>query len=166
MNKQITHIYEGRLQAAGMRFAVVCARFNDFFVARLLDAAVDTIVRHGGSADLISVAWVPGAFEIPVVARQLATAGSHDAIIALGMVIQGATTHAQYINSEVAGGLGTIARETGIPVVYGVVTVENLDQATERSGSKAGNRGASAAQTAIEMVDLMRQLKGAPAGSQ
>lgn len=158
MKAEPAQTFEGHLDAAGTRFGIVCARFNEFFVARLLEGAIDTILRSGGSADRITVAWVPGSYEIPVVARRFAISGTVDAVIALGMVVQGSTTHAQFINSEVAGGLGALARETGIPMVYGVVTTETLEQAMERSGTKAGNRGASAAATAIEMANLLRAM--------
>jgi 6,7-dimethyl-8-ribityllumazine synthase len=150
--------YEGGLQAKGMRFGLVCARFNDFFVSKLVDGAIDCLLRHGAAATDIETAWVPGSFEIPLVAQRLAASGQYDAVIALGVVIQGSTAHANYVNAEVSKGLAQVSLASGVPVIYGVVTTENIEQAIERSGSKAGNRGASAAATAIEMVDLMRQL--------
>ena len=150
--------YEGGLQAKGMRFGLVCARFNDFFVPKLVDGAIDCLLRHGAAATDIETAWVPGSFEIPLVAQRLAVSGQYDAVIALGVVIQGSTAHANYVNAEVSKGLAQVSLASGVPVIYGVVTTENIEQAIERSGSKAGNRGASAAATAIEMVDLMRQL--------
>ena len=116
LDKQPKNVYEGQVNAKGLKFAIVCARFNEFFVARLLEGAVDCIVRHGGSAADVSVAWVPGSFEIPVVARKMATSGKYDAIISLGVVIQGATAHAQFINNQVAAGLSNIGAETGVPV--------------------------------------------------
>ena len=150
--------YEGKLNASGLRFAIVCARFNDIFVSQLLGGAVDCLLRHGASEnDLVSV-WVPGSFEIPLVAQQLADSSKFDAIICLGVVIQGSTAHASYINAEVSKGLAQISLSRKLPVIYGVVTTENIEQAIERSGSKAGNRGASAAVTAIEMVNLLKQL--------
>lgn len=153
--------HEGILNGKGMRFAIVCARFNSFFVSKLLDGAIDTLLRHGCSARDIEVAWVPGSFEIPVVAKRFAESKQFDAVIGLGCVIQGATAHANYVNEEVSKGLAQIALETSIPNIYAVVTVENIEQAIERSGSKAGNRGSSAAETAIEMASL---LKGLPKG--
>ena len=150
--------YEGMLSANGMRFAIVCARFNSFFVTKLLEGAIDTLTRHGAKSKDIEVAWVPGSFEIPVVAKRMADSGKYDAVIALGVVIQGSTTHANYINAEVSKGLAQISLESGVPAIYAVVTTENIEQAIERSGSKAGNRGASAAESAIEMASLMKQL--------
>ncbi len=151
-------VYEGQLVATGLKAAIVCSRFNEFFTSKLLEGAIDCLERHGCKTADIEVAWVPGSFEIPLAAERLAASGRYDAVIALGVVIQGATAHAGYINSEVAKGLAHASLAHGLPVVYGVVTVENIEQAIERSGSKAGNRGASAAATAIEMVNLLKQL--------
>ena len=162
MKPEVT-VYEGTMNAAGLKVGIVCSRFNEFFVSKLLDGAIDTLVRHGASAGDIGVAWVPGSFEIPFTVQQLAKSGKYDALIALGVVIQGSTAHADYINSEVAKGLAQVSTVHGIPVIYGVVTTENIEQAIERSGSKAGNRGATAAQTAIEMGNLMRVLPKADA---
>jgi len=150
--------YQGELTATGLRFGIVCSRFNEFFTSKLLDGAVDCITRHGGRAEDTEVAWVPGSFEIPLVANRLAASGRYDAIIALGVVIQGATAHASYINSQVSRGLAQVSADSGLPVIYGVVTTESIEQAIERSGTKAGNRGASAAMSAIEMANLMRAL--------
>ncbi|OQC17266.1 MAG: 6,7-dimethyl-8-ribityllumazine synthase [Lentisphaerae bacterium ADurb.Bin082] len=150
--------YEGTLIAKGLRFGLVCARFNEFFVSKLLGGAVDCLLRHGASAEDIESAWVPGSYEIPLVAQRMAASGRYDAIIALGVVIQGSTAHASYVNAEVSKGLAQVSLASGIPVIYGVVTTENIEQAIERSGSKAGNRGAAAAASAIEMADLMRKL--------
>ena len=150
--------YEGKLSAAGLRFGIVCARFNDIFVSQLKDGAVDCLMRHGARDADISIAWVPGSFEIPLVAQRMADSGQFDAVICLGVVIQGSTAHASYINAEVSKGLAQISLTRKMPVIYGVVTTENIEQAIERSGSKAGNRGASAAATAIEMVNLLKQL--------
>ena len=158
MDKQVKKVYEGSLEARGLKFGIVCSRFNEFFTSRLLEGAVDTIVRHGASADDIAVAWAPGSYEVPFIARKLAASSKYDAIIALGMVIQGATAHANYINSQVANSLAAISRDTGVPVIYGVVTTENLEQATERSGSKHGNRGVAAATAAIEMANLLKAM--------
>ena len=159
MNKQVGTVFEGALTAQGMKFGVVCARFNDFFVSKLLDGAVDAIVRHGGDAKKIAVAYVPGSYEIPFAVKKLLATKKYDAVIALGVVIQGATPHAGYINSEVSKCLAQLGLESGIPVTYGLVTADNLDQAVERSGSKAGNKGGDAARAAIEMVNLTRSIK-------
>ena len=159
MNKQIGEVFEGALTAKGMKFGIVCARFNDFFVSKLLDGAVDVIVRHGGDAKKISVAYVPGSYEIPFAVKKMLATKKFDAVIALGVVIQGATPHAGYINSEVAKCLAQLGLESGIPVTYGLITADNLDQAVERSGCKAGNKGGDAALAAIEMVNLNRSIK-------
>ena len=151
-------VYEGELMASGLRFGIVCSRFNEFFTSKLLEGAMDAIVRHGGRVEDVEIAWVPGSFEVPVIARRLAATGRYDAVIALGVVIQGATPHAQYINAEVAKGLAQASAEYGLPVVYGVVSANTIEQAIERSGTKAGNRGASAAATAIEMANLLKKL--------
>lgn len=158
MDKKIGKVYEGALTAKGIRFGIVCARFNDFFTSRLLDGAVDAIVRHGGDASQVSVAYVPGSYEVPFAVKKMLQTGAFDAVIALGVVIQGATPHAGYINSEVAKGLAQLGMEFGIPVTYGMVTADNLDQAVERSGCKAGNKGVDAALAAIEMVNLTRNI--------
>ena len=158
MDKKIGKVYEGALTAKGIRFGIVCARFNDFFTSRLLDGAVDAIVRHGGDAAQVSVAYVPGSYEVPFAVKKMLQTGAFDAVIALGVVIQGATPHAGYINSEVAKGLAQLGMEFGIPVTYGMVTADNLDQAVERSGCKAGNKGVDAALAAIEMVNLTRSI--------
>ena len=148
-------IYEGMLNAKGLRIGIVCARFNDFFVNELLGGALDTLRRLGGDPDDVDVAWVPGSFEIPLVISKMMDTGKYDATIALGMVIRGSTTHADHINSQVSKALGQLALEKGIPAVYGVVSTENIEQAIERSGTKAGNRGADAARTAVEMANLL-----------
>ena len=158
MDKKIGKVYEGALTAKGIRFGIVCARFNDFFTSRLLDGAVDAIVRHGGDAAQVSVAYVPGSYEVPFAVKKMLQTGAFDAVIALGVVIQGATPHAGYINSEVAKGLAQLGMEFGIPVTYGMVTADNLDQAVERSGCKSGNKGVDAALAAIEMVNLTRSI--------
>ncbi len=150
--------YEGGLNAAGLRFAIVCSRFNEFFVSKLLGGAVDCQLRHGASAKDIETAWVPGSYEIPLVAKKLVASGRYHGVIALGVVIQGSTAHANYVNAEVSKGLAQVSLESGVPVIYGVVTTENIEQAIERSGCKAGNRGSTAAETAIEMANLLRVL--------
>ena len=159
MNKQVGTVFEGALTAENMKFGIVCARFNNFFVSKLLDGAVDVIVRHGGDAKKISVAYVPGSYEIPFAVKKMLATGKFDAVIALGVVIQGATPHAGYINSEVAKCLAQLGLESGVPVTYGLITADNLDQAVERSGCKAGNKGGDAARAAIEMVNLSRSIK-------
>ena len=158
MQTNVKCTYEGKMVATGLRFAIVCSRFNEFFTSKLLEGAVDCILRHDGSAEDVEIAWVPGSFEIPLVVQRLAASARYDAIIAIGVVIQGATAHANYINSQVSRGLAQTSTQFGIPVIYGVVTVESIEQAIERSGTKAGNRGASAATAAIEMANLMKTL--------
>ena len=158
MDKTVKSVYEGPLSAGGLKFALVCSRFNEFFVSKLLAGAVDTIVRHGGNPDDITVAWVPGSFELPFVCRKLAVSGKFDAVVAIGVVIQGATSHASQINGQVSKAIGQIGLETGVPVIYGLVTTENIEQAIERSGTKAGNRGADVALAAIEMANLNHQI--------
>ena len=150
--------YEGGLNAAGLRFAIVCSRFNEFFVSKLLGGAVDCLLRHGASAKDIETAWVPGSYEIPLVAKKLVASGRYHGVIALGVVIQGSTAHANYVNAEVSKGLAQVSLESGGPVIYGVVTTENMEQAIERCGCKAGDRGSTAAETAIEMANLLRVL--------
>ncbi len=145
MDKTVVNVYEGKLSAEGLKFAIVCSRFNEFFVSKLLSGAIDTIVRHGGRPEDISVAWVPGSFELPFACRKMIQKGSFDAVIAIGVVIQGATTHAAQINGQVSKSIAQVGLETGVPTIYGLVTTENIEQAIERSGTKAGNRGADAA---------------------
>lgn len=145
MDKTVVNVYEGKLSAEGLKFAIVCSRFNEFFVSKLLSGAIDTIVRHGGRPEDISVAWVPGSFELPFACRKMIQKGSFDVVIAIGVVIQGATTHAAQINGQVSKSIAQVGLETGVPTIYGLVTTENIEQAIERSGTKAGNRGADAA---------------------
>jgi len=152
-------VFEGNLDAKGLRFGIVCARFNDFFVSKLLDGAMDAIVRHGGNAADVAVAYVPGSYEIPFAVKKLIQTGKYDAVLALGVVIQGATPHAGYINAEVAKCLAQLGLESGIPVTYGMIAADNLEQAIERSGTKAGNKGVDAAVAAIEMVNLSRAIR-------
>ena len=158
MNKEIGTIVEGALTASGLKFGIVCGRFNEFFVSKLLSGAVDAIVRHGGDAKDITAVWVPGSYEIPFAVKKMLQQGKYDAILALGVVIQGATPHAGYINAEVSKCLAQLGLESGTPVTYGMITADNLDQAIERSGTKAGNKGVDAALAAIEMANLNRQL--------
>ena len=149
---------EGRLVSEGIKIGIVCARFNDFIVSKLLSGCEDTLLRHGVQPDEIAVAWVPGAFEIPLIASTMAKSGRFDAVIALGAVIRGSTTHYDYVCSEVSKGIANVALNSGIPVMFGVITTENIEQAIERAGSKAGNKGSECAQGAIEMVNLIRAL--------
>ncbi len=151
-------VYEGMLKADGLRIAIVCSRFNEFFVSKLLGGAIDTFVRHGGAKENIDIAWVPGAFEVPFLVSKLMDTRKYDAVIALGCVIQGSTAHADYINAQVSKALGQLSLDKGIPAIYGVVTTENIEQAIERSGTKAGNRGADAAHAAIEMANLLKTI--------
>lgn len=150
---------EGRLSAEGFRFAVIVSRFNDFISARLVDGAMDAFMRHGASEEQISLVKVPGAFEIPVLAKKLAQSKKYDAVVCLGAVIRGATPHFDYVAAEVSKGIANVALDTGIPVTFGVLTTDNLEQAIERAGSKSGNKGWEAAMAAIEMVNLYRALE-------
>ncbi|MBM3790361.1 MAG: 6,7-dimethyl-8-ribityllumazine synthase [Acidobacteria bacterium] len=149
---------EGKLDAKGSRFAVVISRYNSFISNRLLTGALDALDRNGALPDDITVAWVPGSFEIPLVARKLASSKKHDAVICLGVLIRGETPHFDYISSVVARGIGTAGIETGIPVIYGILTCNTMEQAAERAGLKSGNRGFDAAMSAIEMVHLLKQV--------
>ena len=158
-NKSAGTVFEGSLEARGLKFGIVCARFNDFFVSKLLDGAMDAIVRQGGDANDVSVAYVPGSYEIPFAIKKMLRTEKYDAILALGVVIQGATAHAGYINSEVAKCLAQLGLEFGVPVTYGMITAENLEQAIERSGTKAGNKGVDAALAAIEMANLNKAIR-------
>ena len=153
--------HEGKLDATGLKFALVASRFNDFFVSRLLDGAVDCLVRHGAREEDLEIAWVPGSFELPLAARRFAEQGRHDAVIALGAIIRGATPHFDYVASEAAKGIAQTSLQTGVPVAFGVVTADTIEQAVERSGTKAGNKGAAAALAAIEMVNVLKSIDGA-----
>jgi 6,7-dimethyl-8-ribityllumazine synthase len=153
------NVHTGKLDATGMRFGLVVGRFNDIVSQRLLEAAIDTLVRHGArDADLV-VAWVPGSFEIPVAAKELAEHGNVDAVICLGVVIRGQTTHYELVAGEAARGVGAVHAATGVPATFGVVTAETLEQAMDRAGGKAGNKGADAAMAAVEMVSLLRDIR-------
>jgi len=155
--------YEGRLRGEGVRVAVVCSRFNELITERLLAGARDGLIRHGVDEASITEAWVPGAFELPLVASRLTQSGEFDAVIALGAVIRGATGHYEHVAGQCAAGLQRVQLDTGVPVIFAVLTTDTIDQALERAGSKAGNKGFEAAMTAIEMADLLRQLpKSAP----
>jgi 6,7-dimethyl-8-ribityllumazine synthase len=150
--------FEGKLMAEGLRFGIVVARFNEFIGGKLLSGAFDAINRHGGNDENIAVAWVPGAFEIPLTAKIMAKSGNYDAIICLGAVIRGATPHFEMVAGEVTKGVALVGLETGIPVIFGVLTTDTIEQAIERAGTKAGNKGFDAAVTAIEMANLLKQF--------
>ncbi len=149
---------QGKLDASGKRFGLVVSRFNEFITGKLLEGALDMLTRHGADEKDISVSWVPGAFEIPAVSQKMAESGKYDAVICLGCVIKGGTPHFDYIAAEVSKGVAQVGLNSKIPVVFGVLTTENIEQAVERAGTKAGNKGADAAVTAIELVNLYGQL--------
>ncbi|MFZ5997863.1 MAG: 6,7-dimethyl-8-ribityllumazine synthase [Nitrospirota bacterium] len=151
-------IIEGELQAKGFKFGVVVSRFNDFITSRLLDGAVDALVRHGAKEEDIEVVRVPGAFEIPLVAKKMAAKGSYNAVICLGTVIRGATPHFDYVAAEVSKGIAAASMETGVPIAFGVITSDTIEQAVERAGTKSGNKGWDAAITAIEMAQVVKRL--------
>lgn len=151
-------VKEGKLIAGGLRFAIVVGRFNEFISSKLLGGALDTLRRHG-CEDQIQIAWVPGAFEIPLVAKKMAQSGNFDAVLCLGAVIRGSTPHFDYVASEVAKGVAQVALSTEVPTIFGVLTTETLEQAIERAGTKAGNKGAEAAKAGIEMANLLRELE-------
>lgn len=150
--------YEGKLLGQGLRFGLVVGRFNEFITSKLLEGARDALLRHGVEEKDIEVAWVPGSFEIPLIAKKMAQTGKYAAIICLGTVIRGATPHFEYVAAEVSKGIATVGLETGIPVIYGVITADNLEQAIERAGTKSGNKGFDAAVSAIEMANLLKTL--------
>ena len=154
------NLLEGKLVAReGTRIAVVAARFNEFITSRLLSGCEDGLVRHGVDTGQIDVAWVPGAFEIPVVAQRLAESGRYDAVICLGAVIRGSTSHYDYVCAEVSKGVAQVSLKTGLPVLFGVLTTDNIEQAIERAGTKAGNKGYDCALSAVEMVNLIREVE-------
>jgi 6,7-dimethyl-8-ribityllumazine synthase len=150
--------YSGNLRGDGLRIAIACGRFNDLITERLLTGARDGLVRHGVDQASITEAWVPGAFELPLVAKRLAESGEYDAVICLGAVIRGATGHYEHVAGQCAAGIQRAQLDTGVPVIFGVLTTDTIEQAIERAGTKAGNKGYEAAETAIEMADLLRQL--------
>ncbi len=154
----VNHI-EGNLSAKGRSFGIVASRFNDFVVKALLEGAIEAIRRHGGDAEAVDVIWVPGSYEIPLAAKELALSGRYDALICLGAVIRGATAHFDYVAGGAAGGISNVALETGVPVIFGVITTESIEQAIERAGTKMGNKGFEAAVSAMEMADLMAKLR-------
>ena len=151
-------VLEGNLVANGVKIGIVASRFNEFIVSKLVSGAVDGLIRHNVKDDDITLAWVPGAFEIPVAAHKMAKSGNYDAVICLGAVIRGATTHYDYVCNEVSKGVAAISLNTGVPVLFGILTTENIEQAIERAGTKAGNKGYDCALSAIEMINLSKKL--------
>ncbi len=154
----MARVVEGALQATGMRFGIVVSRFNDFINRRLLDGALDALARHGAEEGMITVARVPGSFEIPLMAKKLAASGKYDAIICLGAVIRGATPHFEYVSAEVTKGIAQVALDSGLPVSFGILTTDTIEQAIERAGTKSGNKGWDAALAAIEMVNVRKTV--------
>jgi len=155
----MSKVIEGNLIAKGRKFSIIASRFNDFMTKELVSGCMDTLVRHGAADQDLTIVWVPGAFEIPAVARKLAKTKSYDAVICLGTVIRGATPHFDYIASEVTKGVARVSQDTGIPVIFGIITADTIEQAIERSGAKDGNKGRDAALSAIEMVNLLEKIK-------
>ena len=154
----MANIIEGNISGKGQKIGIVAARFNEFIVGKLVSGALDTLHRHETADGDIDVAWVPGAFEIPIVAKKMAEGGKYNAVLCLGAVIRGATTHYDYVCNEVSKGVAQGGRQTGVPTIFGVVTTENIEQAIERAGTKAGNKGADAAMAAMEMASLLGKL--------
>jgi len=154
----MANVIEGFITAKDMKVGIVVARFNEFITSKLLGGALDALHRHEAKDEDIDVAWVPGAFEIPVVAKKMAESGKYDAIIALGAVIRGSTTHYDYVCNEVSKGVAQVGMQTGVPTIFGVVTTENIEQAVERAGTKAGNKGTDAAMAAMEMANLLKKI--------
>ena len=152
-------VFEGNLTATGLSIGIVVSRWNDFITKALLEGALDALRRHGANEANISVAWVPGSFEIPLALQAMAQTGRYNALLALGCVIRGATSHYDHIASAVGSGVSSVSLASGLPVAFGVITVESIEQAIERAGSKAGNKGAEAAMVAVEMADLLRKIK-------
>ncbi len=154
----IMKILEGKLLAEGQRIGIVAGRFNEFITAKLLGGAVDAFVRHGGEEQNITVAWVPGAFEIPLTAQKMVESGKYDAVVCLGAVIRGATPHFDMVANEATKGVAQVGLRTGVPVIFGILTTDSIEQAVERAGTKAGNKGFDAVTTAIEMITLLKQI--------
>ncbi len=154
----MVNVIEGQLIAKGMRFAIIASRFNEFISSKLMEGAIDALVRHDAAKEDITVLWVPGAFEMPVVCKKLAVSGHYDAIICVGAVIRGATSHFDYVANEVSKGIASVSLDTGVPISFGVLTTDNIEQAIERAGSKAGNKGFESAMAAVEMVSLFKEL--------
>jgi len=154
----MANIIEGNLTAQGLKFGIVVARFNEFITSKLLGGALDTLHRHGADDNLVDVAWVPGAYEIPMAAKKMAESKKYDAVICLGAVIRGSTSHYDYVCNEVSKGVAQVGLASGVPTIFGVVTTENIEQAIERAGTKAGNKGADSAMAAMEMANLLKNL--------
>ena len=154
----MANIIEGNLTAQGLKFGIVVARFNEFITSKLLGGALDTLHRHGADDALVDVAWVPGAYEIPMAAKKMAESKKYDAVICLGAVIRGSTSHYDYVCNEVSKGVAQVGLASGVPTIFGVVTTENIEQAIERAGTKAGNKGFDSAMGVIEMVNLIRSM--------
>ena len=152
------NLLEGKLLAEGQRIGIVAARFNEFITSKLVGGALDAFKRHGGVEEDVDLAWVPGAFEIPLVAKRMAATGKYDAVVCLGAVIRGATPHFDMVANEATKGIANVGLQTGVPVIFGVLTTDSIEQAVERAGTKAGNKGYDAMTTAIEMVNLLRQI--------
>jgi len=156
----MTKFYEGNLISEGLKYGVVVGRFNEFISSKLLSGALDAFKRHGAAEEDVEVAWVPGAFEIPLIAQKMAESGKYDAVITLGAVIRGSTPHFDFVCNEAAKGVSAVALKTGVPSIFGVITVDSIEQAIERAGTKAGNKGYEAAVSAIEMANLTKALQG------
>lgn len=154
----MARVLQGNFAGEGKKVAIVASRFNEFITTKLLGGAMDTLQRHGVNEADITIAWVPGAFEIPLVAKRMAQSGGYHAVIALGCVIRGATPHFDYVAAEAAKGVGHVMLDTGVPILFGILTTENIEQAVERAGTKAGNKGSDAAMGALEMSNLMEQI--------
>lgn len=157
-NRNKMNVIEGKLIAKDLKFGIVAGRFNEFIGGKLLEGALDAINRHGASTDDVDVAWVPGAFEIPLIAKKMAKSGKYDAVICLGAVIKGLTPHFEYVSGEVTKGIASVSLDQEIPVIFGVLTTNSIEQAIERAGTKAGNKGFEAAVSAIEMANLLKQF--------
>jgi 6,7-dimethyl-8-ribityllumazine synthase len=151
-------ITEGNLIAKGKKFGIIASRFNDFITKELVSGCLDTLIRHGANNEDLSITWVPGAFEVPLLAQKLAKSKSYDALVCLGTVIRGSTPHFDYIASEVAKGIAKVSLDTGLPVIFGIITADTIEQAVERAGTKEGNKGRDAALSAIEMANLLEKL--------
>ena len=152
------NLIEGKLLAEGQRIGIVAGRFNEFITSKLLGGAMDAFKRHGGSEENIDLVWVPGAFELPLVAKKMAETGRYDAVVCLGAVIRGATPHFDMVANETTKGIANVGLQTGVPVIFGVLTTDSIEQAVERAGTKAGNKGFEAVATAIEMINLLKQI--------
>lgn len=160
MTDIMPHVYEGHLVSQGLRYGIVVGRFNEFIVSKLLSGALDALKRHGVEDGEVEIAWVPGAFEIPLITQKMAESGKYDAVITLGAVIRGSTPHFDFVCNEAAKGVAAVGLKTGVPTIFGVLTTDSIEQAVERAGTKAGNKGWESAVSAIEMANLTKALKG------